>query len=131
MNPSITEAVRARTTSPLEPDYISSPLALLPQEVRLRDGCRLRLRELRSEDRERLKAFFDRCSPEAIRYRFMSSIKAPSDSLLDYLADADGLRHVALIITEGEGADEKIVAEGRYVIFKERPSAADIAFLVV
>jgi hypothetical protein len=69
----------------------------------LRDGSKVRLHELRCRDRELLKAFFAGCSPESIRYRFLSSIKSLSDGLLDYLADGDGLRHVALICTQGEG----------------------------
>jgi RimJ/RimL family protein N-acetyltransferase len=101
------------------------------REIQLRDNTKLRLRELRRANREKLKAFFSRCSPEAIRYRFMSSIKALSDSLLDYLADPDGSQHVALIVAQGEGDDERIVAEGRYVAFKEHPDAADVAVLVV
>ena len=101
------------------------------QEIRLRDGSTLRVRTLRKADRERLKAFFARCSEDAIRYRFMSSIKAPSDSLLDYLSDVDGSRHVALIVTRGIGDTESIVAEGRYAMFPEQADSADIAFLVL
>src|SRR5215831_1281447 len=86
----------------------------LAQEIRLRDGSTLRLRNLRMADRERLKAFFARCSEEASRYRFMSSIKAPSDSLLTYLSDVDGSSHAALIVTRGLGDSESILAEGRY-----------------
>jgi len=103
----------------------------LPREIRLLDGSKLQLRRLDSRDREGLKAFFARCSREAIRYRFMSSIKGLSDSLLDYLANPDGSRHVALIAAQGEGGDERIVAEGRYVIFKQEPDAADISLLVM
>jgi ribosomal protein S18 acetylase RimI-like enzyme len=104
---------------------------LIDKEIRLRDSSKLRLRQLHRGNREKLKAFFSRCSPEAIRCRFMSSIKALSDSLLDYLADPDESRHVALILSQQEGEDERIVAEGRYVVLKEQPDAADIALLVV
>ena len=131
MNSTHTGAIRARRWSRLEYNLARRQLARLPRDIRLGDGFKLRLRELRIADRERLKAFFSSCSQEAIRYRFMSSMKAPSDSLLDYLADADGSHHVALIVTQGRGDDEQIVAEGRYVIFKDRPCAADIAFLVL
>jgi len=102
----------------------------LPRDIRLRDGCTLRLRELRPRDRDLLKAFFYRCSPESIRRRFFGSIKLLSDGRLNYLSDGDGVRHATLIITERQGADETIVGEGRYVCFKDRPSAADLALLV-
>jgi GNAT superfamily N-acetyltransferase len=101
------------------------------QAIRLRDRSTLRLRNLRIDDRERLRAFFASCSQEAIRFRFLSSIKAPSDSLLDYLSDIDGYHHVALIVTRGFDACETIVAEGRYAVFREQPSTADIAFIVL
>ena len=103
---------------------------LIDKQIRLRDGSTLWLRELHRGNREKLQAFFSRCSPEAIRYRFMSSIRVLSGSLLDYLADPDGSRHVALIVTQQDGENERIVAEGRYVALKEQPDAADIALLV-
>ena len=124
-------ATPVRRRLPLESNLAPRQLTRFPRDIRLRDGYEVRLHELRSRQRELLKAFFAGCSPQAIRYRFMSSIKGPSDSLLDYLADADGSYHVALIVTQGQGDDEKIVAESRYVIFKDRPYAADIAFLVL
>jgi acetyltransferase len=102
----------------------------LPRDVRLRDGWKLRLRELRPEDRNLLRAFFESCSPESIRRRFLSSIRWFSEGLLDYLVNGDGHQHVALILTQGEGDNEKIVAEGRYVVQKDRPACADAAFLV-
>ena len=101
------------------------------QEIRLRDGSNLRLRHLGRGDRERLKAFFASCSTEAVRYRFMSPIKAPSESLLNYLSETDGWRHVALIVTRGQGDRESVVAEGRYVVLPERSDTADIALLVI
>ena len=103
---------------------------LINKQIRLRDSSTLCLRKLHRGNREKLQAFFSGCSPEAIRYRFMSSIRVLSDSLLDYLADVDGSRHVALIVTQQDGENERIVAEGRYVALKEQPDAADIALLV-
>jgi ribosomal protein S18 acetylase RimI-like enzyme len=60
----------------------------------------------------------------------MASIRVLSDSLLDYLSDVDGSRHVAFIVTQQDGENERIVAEGRYVALKEQPDAADIALIV-
>src|SRR5262245_20830989 len=61
----------------------------------------------------------------------MCSIKSPSDSLVNYLADADGSQHVALIVTQGLADNERIVGEGRYVVSNERRDVADVALLVV
>jgi GNAT superfamily N-acetyltransferase len=130
MNHPVNRATRVRITSPLNYNYVAGLLARFPRDIRMRDGSKLRLRELRSSDREMLKAFFESCSPEAIRYRFMAPLRSLPDGLLDSLANADGSRQVALILTKGAGNDEMIVAEGRYVMFEDRPGVADVAFLV-
>lgn len=125
-----TRAVRPRLGTAFECNDVAGPLVRPPRDIRLRDGRKLRLRPLCSGDRELLSAFLARCSPEAIRYRFLSSMKSVPESLLDYLANSDGCRHVSLILTQREADEEMIVAEGRYVVFNERPVIADIAFLV-
>lgn len=101
------------------------------REIRLRNGLRLQLRHLHRRDRLRLKEFLAHCSVEALRDRFMSSIDPTSDSLLNCLAEPDGSSHVALIVTQGVGTDERVVAEGRFVVFNERREIADVALLVV
>jgi GNAT superfamily N-acetyltransferase len=126
-----TGAIRARRWLPLECELDPRQLAPFPEYIRLLDDSNIRLHELRSRDREKLRTFFAGCSPESIRYRFLSSIKAPSDSLLDYLADADGSHHFALVVVQGQGDDEKIVAESRYVVLKDRPYTAEISLLVL
>jgi len=128
MNSPNSGAIRVRDWLPIVYDVARRRF---PRDIQLRDGSKARLHELRSRDREPMKAFFASCSPNAIRYRFLASIRGPSDSLLDYLADADGLYHFALVVTQGLDDDEKIVAESRYVIAKDRPYTADIALLVL
>ncbi|HZN12595.1 MAG TPA: GNAT family N-acetyltransferase [Blastocatellia bacterium] len=96
----------------------------------LRDGAVLRLRALVRGDREGLIALFNRCSPETIRYRFLRLLTELPDSLVDYLVAVDGRRHVALVVTQGEGAEGRIVAVGRYIASERRPEAAEVAFLV-
>ena len=100
------------------------------REIRLPGGLSLQLRYLQRRDGVRLKEFLARCSVESIRSRFMSSTNPPPDSLFSYYAEADGSRHVALIVTEALGTDERVVAEGGFVVFNERPQAADVALLV-
>jgi GNAT superfamily N-acetyltransferase len=112
-------------------NYKAGEFAHFHREIRLRNGLNLRLRHLQRRDRLRLKEFFARCSVEAIRDRFMSSIDPASDSLLNCLAEPDGSSHVALIVTQGLGTDERVVAEGRFVVFNERREIADVALLVV
>ncbi|MGH9800325.1 MAG: GNAT family N-acetyltransferase [Blastocatellia bacterium] len=99
------------------------------RDVVLRDGAALRMRFLQQTDREGLVALFKRCSPETIRYRFLRMVTSLPDSQLDILVAADGRRHVALVITP-EDDDEKIVAVGRYFVLEDRPTAAEVSFLV-
>lgn len=101
-----------------------------PSDLLLRDGSALRMRSLRPTDREALVALFKRCSPETIRYRFLRMVTSLPDSQLDQLASADGQRHVALVVTEDENANEKVVAVGRYFMLEDRPTAAEVSFLV-
>lgn len=96
----------------------------------LRDGALLRVRALRPNDRDKLRALYDRCSPETLRYRFLYSIKTLSDSMLDRLINVDGAQNLALVITVGENQDERIVAVGRYQTIEDRPDAAEVSFLV-
>ncbi len=105
-------------------------LARVGKEIRLRDGFKLRLRELRFDDRLRLKAFFERCSDESIRRRFFRRMGEFPESLLDHLLAVDGKQHVVLIATLGEGESEEIVAEGRAAAISGSPQIADVAFLV-
>lgn len=103
------------------------------RKMLLRDGSALSMRTLRPTDRKALVALFKRCSPETIRYRFLRMVTSLPDSQLDQLVSVDGQRHVALVVTEGEAQIdnfEKIVAVGRYFVLDDRPTAAEVSFLV-
>jgi acetyl coenzyme A synthetase (ADP forming)-like protein len=100
------------------------------RDVLLRDGSLLRMRALRQTDREALIALFNRCSVETRRFRFLRMITSLPESLLDMLVSPDGVQHVALVITQGEGTGEKIVAVGRYYADEARPHVAEVSFLV-
>ena len=99
-------------------------------DVLLRDGSVLRMRALQQSDREPLIALFNRCSPETIRYRFLRMITSLPDSLVDKLVEVDGQNHVALVVTQGEGLDQKILAVGRYFAEEDRPQVAEVSFMI-
>jgi acetyl coenzyme A synthetase (ADP forming)-like protein len=123
------EEISVATNSSLDP-AITNPLADFSKDLLLRDGAILKLRALKQSDREGLKSLFNRCSTESIRYRFLSSIKSLPDELLDRLLNVDGAKQVALVVVHGEGANEQILAVGRYNVDKDRPHVAEVAFLV-
>lgn len=106
----------------------SNSLEAFSHDVLLRDGAVLRMRALRQTDRQGLIDLFNRCSPETRRYRFLRMITSLPDSLLDQLVAVDGLNHVALVLTQG--ADDRIVAVGRYFALEDRPHVAEVSFLV-
>lgn len=111
-------------------DSLKDPLANFSKDLLLRDGAILKLRALQRSDKDGLKALFTRCSPESIRYRFLSTIKSLPNEMLDRLLTVDGASQVALVVVHGEGADEKILAVGRYNADTDRPQVAEVAFLV-
>ncbi|HEX4948471.1 MAG TPA: GNAT family N-acetyltransferase [Blastocatellia bacterium] len=94
------------------------------------EGRELQVRALRWDDRARLKAFLHRCSAASIRARFFRPINEFSEALLNQLLVADGQQHIALVVTQGNGDKEEIIAEGRAVAFQDRPEVGDVAFLV-
>jgi acyl-CoA synthetase (NDP forming)/GNAT superfamily N-acetyltransferase len=100
------------------------------RDLLLRDGAVLRVRSMRHDDRQALKDLFSRCSPESIRFRFLSQVKELTEDMLDRLTDVDGSSHIALVVTQGEGPDERIVAVGRYQADPDRPNVAEVSFLV-
>ena len=94
----------------------------------LKDGSLLRLRALRPDDHERLRAMGERCSEETLYYRFMSLPPATDDNI-DRLLDLDYDRRMAICVVVGEGDGEEIVAVGRWAA---QPGAdqAEVAFTV-
>jgi acetate---CoA ligase (ADP-forming) len=100
------------------------------KDLLLRDGAALRVRSMRRDDRQALKDLFARCSPESIRFRFLHQVKELTEDMLDRLTDTDSWRHVALVVTQGEGRDERVVAVGRYQVQAERSGVAEVSFLV-
>ena len=101
-----------------------------PLDVLLRDGLMLRMRPLQPEDRDAILELFNRCSPESKRFRFLRMITSLPDSMLDQLVAVDGRAHVALVVLQGQGEDERIVAVGRYHATSDRPDVAEVSFLV-
>jgi GNAT superfamily N-acetyltransferase len=106
------------------------PLADFCEDLQLGDGSKLKLRSLRPADKGGLVALFKRCSPESIRYRFLSKIKSLPKELLDRLVNVDGSSQVALVVITEQDSEERIVAVGRYNAEAERPYVAEVAFLV-
>jgi GNAT superfamily N-acetyltransferase len=81
--------------------------------LRLRDGSRIRIRQIRPDDRAELGDAFARMSAESRFRRFLSPIDELSERDLDYFTQVDHRDHEALVAEDAEtGAG---VAVARYV----------------
>ncbi len=61
--------------------------AALTTTLVTRTGQKLRVRPVRPQDRERLRAMFEHLSPEDLRFRFLTAVPHISDLQLDRLTE--------------------------------------------
>src|SRR5215813_2097128 len=109
---------------------MANSLSDFSRDLVLRDGAMLRFRALRPSDRDALNALLSRCSPGSIRYRFLHSIRTLPEKTLDQIAQVEGSRVVTLVVIQGAGADERVIAVGQYHALEGRPDVAEVSFLV-
>jgi len=101
------------TSTPLIPRPSQDPSE--PRWIEtLRDRTTVLVRPLAKTDREAERAFIEGLSAESRRFRFLGSIKAPSEHLLDRLTNVDQVHDVAFVAVVREGAGENIVGVARY-----------------
>ncbi|MGB2819109.1 MAG: GNAT family N-acetyltransferase [Burkholderiaceae bacterium] len=102
-----------------------------PITTTLKNGLAVTLRELRPDDRERMAKAVRGLTAETIYTRLFSHRKELTDAGLDRAMRTDPQREVVIVTTTGSGADEAIIAGGRYVVTAEAPlRKAEIAFTV-
>lgn len=82
--------------------------------VKLMDGSSLRIRAIRPGDRERLIDFVSRLSSHSRYLRFHHVVSGLSAQEAGRFCDVDYKDSLALVAVVGEGAEEKIIAVGRY-----------------
>ena len=96
------------------------------ERVELPDGSEISIRPIEVQDRELLRAGFDRLSPESRYRRFFSPIDELSERQLDYLTRVDHHDHEALVAIAPDGS---CVGVARFV--RTRPEEAEPAVVVV
>jgi RimJ/RimL family protein N-acetyltransferase len=72
------------------------------KRVRLRDGSSVQIRPIEPEDRESLRAGFDRLSERTRYLRFQAPLPNLSEQQLAYLTDVDHHNHEALVALDPE-----------------------------
>lgn len=107
----------------------SGPSGQLCWTETLRDGSQVLIRPLMSSDREAERAFIEGLSPESRHYRFLCTLRHPSEVLLDTLTNVDQTHNVAFAAVVSEGTGERIVGVSRYTTDHE-PQHAECAVTV-
>ena len=95
----------------------------------LPDGTTIHVRSIRSDDRERLLAMWERTSERSRRARFLGPFRLTPDNVSRF-TDLDPSNQFALVGTVGRGDEEQIVAVARYATYDGDPTHAEFAALV-
>jgi RimJ/RimL family protein N-acetyltransferase len=95
---------------------MSEHIPFTPIDVQLRDRRRVRLREIRPNDRDEVRQAFDRLSIESRYTRFMSYVRELSPEMLERTVHPQAARDLGLVaeIDAPDGLD--IVAGARYYV---------------
>jgi GNAT superfamily N-acetyltransferase len=107
----------------------TNELVALGAPITLRDGSRVRLRQIHSSDGELLLRGFERLSGESRYRRFLVPTPQLSEAVVRYLTEVDHHDHEAIVALEEESGEGIGVA--RYVRNGARPDVAEVAVTVV
>src|SRR5688500_4135874 len=87
-------------------------------DILLRDGSTVHLRPMRAEDGPLIRGLYARMSARSRYMRFHHVVNEAPDEELPHLDGAGPDRAFTLVATLGEGADERVIAVGRYIRLK-------------
>jgi GNAT superfamily N-acetyltransferase len=107
----------------------TTELFVLGAPVELRDGSQVRLRQIRSSDRELLLRGFEHLSPKSRYRRFLTPMPELSEETVRYLVNVDHHDHEAIVAVDAKSGEGVGVA--RYVRSTDRPEAAEVAVTVI
>ncbi|MDD2670839.1 MAG: GNAT family N-acetyltransferase [Syntrophales bacterium] len=127
--------VKAKQSGILYRDQIYIPQSghLYPEELActhvFQGGLTVRFRPIRPSDEDEMRRLFYRFSDRAVYYRYFSHIKTmPHARMQEYVnVDYSGTLSIVGLVEDSE--NERIIAEGRYVLTKGS-TLADVAFVV-
>ena len=95
----------------------------------LRDGRTVKIRALRSEDRDELLAAVERTSTQSLFRRFFGAKRGFTEQEIAFFLDIDFVDHVALVAVVNEGDRPAIIGGGRYVVVQSE--TAEVAFAII
>jgi GNAT superfamily N-acetyltransferase len=101
------------------------------ESARLRDGTDIVLRTIRPDDKEQLRAGFERLSERSRYLRFHGVKTELSDAELKYLTEVDGVHHVAIVALREIDGGEEGLGVARLVELAAEPGVAEAAITVL
>jgi RimJ/RimL family protein N-acetyltransferase len=118
----------ATATTYIPSAALSAQLERLETDLTLWTGVHIHSRPIRPDDTKRLQDFHSQLSMASIVLRFFRYIPMLSDDDARRFTHVDYDNRMALIATEGVGADERILGVVRYD--RISPDTAEVAFVV-
>lgn len=116
-----------QSSAPPTPDQLTL-LLKMEGSVELMTGERVHARPIRPDDTARLQAFHTHLSSDSITFRFFRYMPQLSNADAERFTHVDYDNRMALVATEGQGEDERILAVVRYD--RIGPTTAEVAFVV-
>jgi GNAT superfamily N-acetyltransferase len=103
------------------------------EDATLRDGTAVRLRLIRPDDKDRLRAGFARLSPASRYLRFFAPKSELTDGELRYLTECDGVDHVAIgaILVDADRRETDGLGVARFIRAADDPTVAEAAIAVL
>jgi GNAT superfamily N-acetyltransferase len=95
----------------------------------LRDGRKVEIRALRTDDRDEFLWAVDQSSAESLYRRFFSRKRGFTQAEIEYFTNVDFVNHVALLAILCQNNQSIVIGGGRYVVVG--PGKAEVAFVVI
>lgn len=100
-------------------------------EMEIEDETRILFRPVTPNDRECLRAAFNRLSFESRLSRFFISIDHFSEEMLRYLTEVDQSQHVAWCAIDRSLSEQPLVGTARFVRSRQHPQSAEMSIEVI
>jgi RimJ/RimL family protein N-acetyltransferase len=94
-----------------------------------KDSLTVHFRAIKPSDEEEMRRLFYRFSDRAVFYRYFTPLKVMPHAKMQEYVNVDYRNCMSIVGLIYEGGVERLIAEGRYVLHKDRPFA-DTAFVV-
>jgi ribosomal protein S18 acetylase RimI-like enzyme len=102
-----------------------------PLTTTLRDGTRVLLRPIQSDDKDRLQGALQLLSPRSRYLRFHARVDHLTDEQLHYTTDIDHRDRVAWLVLDADHPDVPAVALGQYARLETNHRVAEASITVV